>query len=73
MANHSGYPVVESIGYPTPGSFGTFAGKIRQIPVITLELPPGFDEPPEADAAPPESLEQVWQDNWAALEAAIRF
>lgn len=73
MATYSQYPVVESIGYPTPGSFGTFAGVLRHIPVITLELPPGFDEPPDPEAAPPESLDQVWKDNWAALEAAIRF
>ena len=33
-----GYPVQEDIGYPTPGSFGTYAGVERQIPVITLEL-----------------------------------
>ena len=32
------YPVEESIGYPTPGSFGTYAGVERNIPVITLEL-----------------------------------
>lgn len=32
------YPVEESIGYPTPGSFGTWAGIERNIPVITLEL-----------------------------------
>ena len=32
------YPVEESIGYPTPGSFGTWAGVERNIPVITLEL-----------------------------------
>lgn len=32
------YPVEESIGYSTPGSFGTWAGIERQIPVITLEL-----------------------------------
>jgi protein MpaA len=32
------YPVQESIGYPTPGSFGTFAGIERNIPTITLEL-----------------------------------
>ena len=32
------YPVEPSIGYPTPGSFGTWAGVERQIPVITLEL-----------------------------------
>ena len=32
------YPVESSIGYPTPGSFGTYAGIERQIPTITLEL-----------------------------------
>lgn len=32
------YPVEESIGYPTPGSFGTWAGIERKIPTITLEL-----------------------------------
>lgn len=35
----TGYPVEEDIGYPTPGSFGTYAGKERNIPTITLELP----------------------------------
>ena len=32
------YPVEESIGYPTPGSFGTYCGIERHIPTITLEL-----------------------------------
>lgn len=32
------YPVEESIGYPTPGSFGTYAGIERNIKTITLEL-----------------------------------
>ena len=32
------YPVEESIGYPTPGSFGTWAGIERKIPTVTLEL-----------------------------------
>lgn len=32
------YPVEENIGYPTPGSFGTWAGIEKGIPVITLEL-----------------------------------
>ena len=32
------YPVEASIGYPTPGSFGTYAGVERQIQTITLEL-----------------------------------
>lgn len=33
-----GYPVEENIGYPTPGSFGTYAGVERNIPTITLEM-----------------------------------
>ncbi len=32
------YPVEESIGYPTPGSFGTYAGIEKKIPTVTLEL-----------------------------------
>lgn len=32
------YPVEENIGYPTPGSFGTWAGAERNISTITLEL-----------------------------------
>ncbi len=32
------YPVEKNIGYPTPGSFGTYCGLERNIPTITLEL-----------------------------------
>jgi murein peptide amidase A len=73
MGRRSGYPVVADIGYPTPGSFGTWAGKIRQIPVVTLELPPNPDDPFDPELPAPEPFEKVWQDNRAALEAAIRF
>lgn len=73
MAAESGYPVVADIGYPTPGSFGTWAGKERNIPVVTLELPPNPDDPPDPELPAPESLDQIWQDNRASLEAAIRF
>ncbi len=34
----TGYKVQADIGYPTPGSFGNYAGVERNIPVITLEL-----------------------------------
>ena len=37
------YPVEESIGYPTPGSFGTWAGIERNVPTITLELDEGVN------------------------------
>ena len=60
MSHHNGYPVKASIGYPTPGSLGNWAGTDRQIPVVTLELPrklPG-------DAA--------WDQNRAALLEVIR-
>ena len=59
MSRHNGYPVQPSMGYPTPGSLGSWAGIDRQIPVVTLELPrqlPG---------------EQAWIDNRDALLAAI--
>lgn len=39
LARTNGYPVRASIGYSTPGSFGTWAGIERGIPTITLELP----------------------------------
>ena len=37
MSLDCGYKLVDSIGYPTNGSFGTWAGIEKQIPVITLE------------------------------------
>jgi len=36
-------PIVEDIGYPTPGSLGTYAGWERSIPTITLEFERGID------------------------------
>lgn len=41
ISKMTGYPVKEYIGYPTPGSLGTYLGIERKIPVITLELPRG--------------------------------
>jgi protein MpaA len=35
--------IVEDIGYPTPGSLGTYAGWERQIPTITLEFERGVE------------------------------
>jgi protein MpaA len=44
MAEACGYPMKASIGYPTPGSFGSLYGVDRGLPVITLELPRPVDE-----------------------------
>jgi protein MpaA len=60
MADKNGYPVRKSIGYPTPGSFGSWAGLDRQIPTITLELPHDQDG------------ESAWSDNRDALLEFVR-
>ena len=39
MSEACGYPAKASVGYPTPGSFGSLYGIDRGIPVITFELP----------------------------------
>ncbi|HSS40568.1 MAG TPA: M14 family zinc carboxypeptidase [Polyangia bacterium] len=36
-----GWPARGDIGYPTPGSFGSWLGLDEGLPVLTLELPPG--------------------------------
>ena len=38
MSHHCGLPPRASIGYPTPGSLGSFVGIDRNTPIITLEL-----------------------------------
>jgi protein MpaA len=60
MAQYNGYPVVGSIGYATPGSFGTWAGSDLGIAVVTLELPPRTPG------------ERAWQENRDALLAVIQ-
>jgi protein MpaA len=59
MAEHNGYAVKANIGYPTPGSFGTWAGIDRKVPIVTLELPRSMPG------------ERAWEQNRAALLAAI--
>ncbi len=60
MAAGNGYPVRPSIGYPTPGSFGNWAGVDIGIPTVTLELPRGGN---------PDTL---WAQNRDALLAVVR-
>ena len=38
IASETGIPLVDDVGYPTPGSFGTWA-KENSIPLITFEVP----------------------------------
>jgi len=39
MSACNGYRVEASVGYPTPGSLGSWLGKDLERPIITLELP----------------------------------
>jgi len=60
MQRFDHYRITTYIGYPTPGSLGTYAGKERHIPVVTLELPPV-------------SGAVAWAQNRQALLAGIDF
>jgi len=46
IAEFCEYPVIADLGYPTPGSFGTYCGVERNIPTITLE----YDEEEEYES-----------------------
>jgi protein MpaA len=61
MSAGNGLPPKGDIGYPTPGSLGTYAGWERKIPTITLEILRGQD---------PES---VWQIHRTALVTGIEY
>lgn len=63
MASFNDYPIEPYIGFPTPGSYGTYAGRERGIPMVTLELPPGAPDSP--------AYEQMWAKNRDALLAVI--
>lgn len=42
MQNINQYPIEKSIGYPTPGCLGTYAGLERGMPTITYEIERGL-------------------------------
>ncbi len=56
----TGYKMQANIGYPTPGSFGNYAGVERNIPVITLELPED------------ETNEKLWEVNRPVFDYLAR-
>lgn len=43
LKKHTNYVIDSDIGYPTPGSLGTYAGKERNIPTITFEIQRDID------------------------------
>lgn len=61
LARICGYPVTDDIGYPCPGSLGTYAGAERQIPAITLEVQRGLRRP------------EVLRIHLPVVQGAVRF
>ena len=42
IAQWTGYPISETIGYPTPGCLGTYCGLERDMPTLTYEIERGL-------------------------------
>ena len=59
MSAKNGLVAKADIGYPTPGSLGSYAGWERKIPTITLEILRGQEE------------KEVWGKHSQALRAAL--
>jgi protein MpaA len=60
VAAASGWPARADIGYPTPGSLGSWFGNDRGMPLLTIELPKG-------------ELSSFREPAFRALSASIRF
>lgn len=64
FSDKTGYKFVESVGYETPGSFGTWAGIERKIPLITVETWGGTNL---------EEKQKIWQELRPAFYEVLRF
>jgi murein peptide amidase A len=60
LASHNDYPIDGDIGYPTPGSLGTFGPEKYQAGVLTFECPPLSERE--------DSLEKIWLENEKGLK-----
>ncbi|MFG1494581.1 M14 family murein peptide amidase A [Halobacteriovorax sp. ZH4_bin.1] len=62
LARHNKYPIADDIGYPTPGSLGTYGSVDLAAPVLTFECP-------TIDTGI--TVEEVWQENEAGFKDMI--
>ncbi len=62
LHQHNDYPVKSDIGYPTPGSLGTFGPEKYQAGVLTFECP-------RLDCG--KSLQEIWQENEPGLKELL--
>ncbi len=72
MARATKYPLRASIGYPTPGSLGSYAGIDLDTPTVTLELRHGLSRSRAWNEAYPGLVAFVRATPRAALAAALR-
>ncbi|MBP9673966.1 MAG: DUF2817 domain-containing protein [Bacteriovoracaceae bacterium] len=63
LAHYNDYPVAGDIGYPTPGSLGTFGPEKHKIGVLTFECPP---------ISKSKTLENIWKENELGLKALLK-
>ena len=59
ISKMTGYEIVESIGYPTPGCLGTFTGLERAMPTLTYEIERGSNAKQIIDTHVPAILEAL--------------
>lgn len=64
LSVHNNYELAPDIGYPTPGSLGTFVNEKYNVGVITFECPEL-----KKDRA---SLKDIWQENEQGLKAFFK-
>ncbi len=64
LSSHNKYELSPDIGYPTPGSLGTFVNEKYKVGVITFECPEL-----NKDRA---SLKDIWQENETGLKAFFK-
>jgi len=63
LASYNEYPIAADIGYPTPGSLGTYAPEKYDCPVLTFECPVLTDGL---------SLKDIWLENEQGLKNFIQ-
>ena len=63
LARYNSYPVKEDIGYPVPGSLGTYLPQRYHSPVITFECPLLKTR---------KSLQEIWRENEEGLKELFK-
>ena len=63
LASYNQYPVVGDIGYPTPGSLGTYAPAKYSAPVLTFECPTLKEDL---------TLQSIWEANEKGLKSLLQ-